>query len=280
MAVALTRPMLILVTNRKLCGADALVAAVADAVEAGVNAVQLREKDLPPDELLALARRLREVTQGRSLLLVNGLADIALASEADGVHLPEEAPMIERRRAGFLIGRSVHSVDAARRAEQEAVDYLVAGPVYETSSHPGAPAVGAGLIAAIASAVTIPVIAIGGITAARLPEVVSSGASGVAVISAILGAPDRREAARALWAALKVTAVRRDVISITLNGKLRGLQAETTVTSLLESFTIDPRQVAVALNGEVIRRDAWPSTTINDGDAVEIVRAVGGGSWL
>jgi thiamine-phosphate pyrophosphorylase len=192
-------PTLMLVTDRRRAGReDALVRAVAEAVDGGVNVVQLREKDLPSDSLLPLACRIREVTRGRALLLVNGPLDVALDSEADGVHLPEDAPMIARPSLGFLVGRSVHSVDAARKAVDEGVDYLVAGPVYGTASHPEAPAAGVELFARIAGESSVPVIAIGGITAQRAPEVILAGTAGVAVISAILDAPDYCDAAQEL----------------------------------------------------------------------------------
>src|SRR3990172_5042671 len=120
------------VTDRALCGgADGLAAAVEAAVSGGADAVQLREKDpdgrsLPASELAPLARRLRAVTQGRSLLLVNGPLEVAVAAGADGVHLPGDAPMPPRPRRGFLVGRSVHSAEAARRAEGAGGDHPVA----------------------------------------------------------------------------------------------------------------------------------------------------------
>ena len=198
----LPAPCLMVVTDRVLCGGvDALVAAVEAAVSGGADAVQLREKDLADGELLALARRLREVTRG-ALLVVNGPLEVAVAVEADGVHLPEDAPMLPRPRRGFLVGRSVHSAEAARRAEAAGVDYLVAGPVYETRSHPGVAPAGPALIEETARAVRVPVLAIGGVTPERVEEVVLAGASGVAVISAVLGAPDQRAAAEALRTAL------------------------------------------------------------------------------
>ncbi len=197
-------PCLMLVTGRSLCGGeDGLVAAVEAAVGGGVDAVQLREKDLPPDELLPLASRLREITLGRALLLVNGPLEVALAAAADGLHLPEAAPPVERPRPGFLVGRSVHSVEAARRVEAEGADYLIAGPVYQTRSHPGVHPAGVSLIEEIASRVPIPVLAIGGLTAGRADEVVRAGASGIAVISAILAQGDRRAAASQLRSALE-----------------------------------------------------------------------------
>jgi thiamine-phosphate pyrophosphorylase len=210
-------PCLMLVTDRSLCavpagrqgGADRLVAAVEAAVRGGVDAVQLREKDLPTAEQLALAQRLRAVTAGRALFLVNGPLEVALAAEAEGVHLPEATAAARRPREavpagrqGFLVGRSVHSLEAARRAEGEGADYLVAGPVYETRSHPGMEPAGLALIEEITRSVPLPVLAIGGVTTGRVEEVVRAGASGVAVISAVLAAPDRRQAAEELRQAL------------------------------------------------------------------------------
>ena len=194
-------PCLMLVTDRHLAGGeDALVAAVDDAI--GVNAVQLREKDLRPAELLLLAKRLREVTAGRATLLVNSSMEVALASGADGVHLPEAAPMVERPSRSFLVGRSVHSREAAERAWAEGSDYLIAGPVFKTASHAGAEPAGVRLIESVTDAVAIPVLAVGGIDGGRVGDVVRSGASGVAVISAVLGARSAREAARKLRDAL------------------------------------------------------------------------------
>jgi thiamine-phosphate pyrophosphorylase len=188
-----------LVTDRRLAdGDDSLVDAVAEAVEGGVTAVQLREKDLPPEDLLPLARRLRAVTQDRAALIVNGSLEVALAAEADGVHLSEAAPAIERPARPLLLGRSVHSREAAQRAWAECSDYLIAGPVFETMSHPDASPAGTRLIEDITGAVAVPVLAIGGITPERIEDVVRAGASGIAVISAILGTESPAAAARDL----------------------------------------------------------------------------------
>ena len=199
-------PTLMLVTDRTLAGGeDALVDAVAAAVAGGVDAVQLREKDLSADRLLPLARRLREVTaRTGALLIVNGPLEVALAAHADGVHLPEAVPTIERPARPFIVGRSVHSLEAAHRAEAEGAGYLIAGPIYETPSHPAAPPAGLRLIEDIAAAVGIPVLAIGGITAERVAPVLRAGPDviGVAVISAVLAAPSPSDAARRLRAAL------------------------------------------------------------------------------
>ncbi|HEY5626009.1 MAG TPA: thiamine phosphate synthase [Dehalococcoidia bacterium] len=205
--LALPQPCLMLVTDRALAGGtDRLVEAVAAAVEGGVNAVQLREKDLAPRDLASLAVRLREAIGRRALLIVNGNADVARDVGADGLHLPADAPFA-RPDGVMLVGRSVHSVEAAVQAEREGADYVIAGPVYETASHPGVPAAGVGLVSGVVASVSVPVVAIGGITAARVLDVLSAGACGVAAISAVLGAASPRAAASALREALAAVPV-------------------------------------------------------------------------
>ena len=202
--IRLPQPVLMLITDRHLAGGEeALIDAVAEAIEGGVNAVQLREKDLAPEKLLPLARRLRIVTGDRAALIVNGPLEVALAADADGVHLPEAATDIERPARPFLVGRSVHSREAAERAWSECSDYLIAGPVFETPSHAGVSPGGLALVDDIARAVAIPVLAIGGISAERIEEVMHAGAGGVAVISAILSRESPGDAARELREALE-----------------------------------------------------------------------------
>ncbi|MCH8974885.1 MAG: thiamine phosphate synthase [Chloroflexi bacterium] len=198
-----------MVTDRRVSGSiDALLAAVEAAVAGGVSLVQMREKDLPDAEQLVLARRLRELTAGRALLFVNDSVSIAQAAGADGVQLAERsrtvasardaiAPdVIEGRR--LLVGRSVHDLAGATEAAEQGADLLVVGAVFETATHPGQPAVGTGLVEQIAGAVSLPLLGIGGITAANAPGVIAAGATGVAVVSCVLAADDPQEAARAL----------------------------------------------------------------------------------
>lgn len=192
----LPHPCLVLITDRRRSRLP-LLDAVAEAVAAGVDAVQLRELDLPRDELLALAHSLRRVTTGRSLLLVNGDLALALAADADGVHLPEAGPAVAevRARGGerLLIGRSVHSVAAAERAAEEGAEYVQVGAVFATASHPGREPSGLDLVRDVRSAVAplsvrrTPLLAVGGITPENAAEVLAAGADGLAVIGAILG---------------------------------------------------------------------------------------------
>ncbi|MFN3975289.1 MAG: thiamine phosphate synthase [Dehalococcoidia bacterium] len=201
-------PCLALVTDRRLYTTEeALVEAVGKAVEGGVDMVQVREKDMPGGPLLALARRLREVTRGHALLFVNERVDVALLCEAEGVHLPEAGlpPSAVRHLAGprLLIGVSVHSVETAQRAQQEGADLLVAGTIFPSRSHPGQKAAGVGLLTAIRRVITLPVLAIGGVTPENAEACIGAGADGVAVITSILGQPDPRGAALRLKEALR-----------------------------------------------------------------------------
>ena len=202
-------PCVALVTDRRVSGTiAALVEAVEAAVAGGVNLVQLREKDLPDAEQLTLTRRLRAVTSGRALLFVNDSVSVAQAASADGVQLAETSRTVASARDAMggqrlLVGRSVHDLAGAKQAAADGADLLVVGTVFSTATHPGQPAVGVGLVAQIAASVSVPVLGIGGITAARARDVVGAGATGVAVVTDILAADDPQAAAMALCDAVQ-----------------------------------------------------------------------------
>ena len=204
---ALPSPIVALVTSRALAGGeDALVEAVAQAVANGVNLVQMREKDLPDAAQLALARRLRDATDGKALLFVNDSLSVAEACGADGVHLGERSRSVAAVRAAaarpILVGRSAHDADGARAAAEQGASLIVAGAVNPSPTHPDQAPAGVGLVSACA-AVGVPVVAIGGVTADNAGEAMRAGAAGVAVISAVLGAPRPGEAAAELAAAVR-----------------------------------------------------------------------------
>lgn len=206
-------PCLCLVTDRKL-GGDSLEEKVAAAVSGGVDMVQLREKDLPGGELLELALKLRSITQGKALLVVNDRLDVALAAEADGLHLPQDSLAVHHARrvvpSHLLVGKSVHDITNASLAAIEGADYLVLGTIFPTSSHPGAPTAGLNLISKVTRRVDAPVLAIGGVSSRNVASVVVAGAKGIAVITAILGAPDPERAARELKQSLMAAWQARD----------------------------------------------------------------------
>ena len=189
-------------TDRRLAGSSDLARRVSLAVEGGVDMVQLREKDLSRSQLLKLATELQIAIGTRASLIVNGRADLVAEAGVQGVQLGEEAIPVEAARKllpqGSLVGRSVHSVEAARDAASEGADFLVVGTMYATDSHPGLPPGGPALMRAVAQDCGIPLIGIGGITRDNLSDVVAAGASGVAVIRSILAADDPGAAARGL----------------------------------------------------------------------------------
>jgi thiamine-phosphate pyrophosphorylase len=157
------------------------------AAAAGLDVIQLRERDLEGNALVALARALVSVTRGSATrLVVNDRLDVALASRADGVHLRAESADAARIRSctrlGFLIGRSVHS--AAEAAAAGPVDYLIAGAIWPTSSKPADhPLLGTSGLAQIVKVAAAPVLAIGGVQPQRAGEVAGAGAAGIAAIT-------------------------------------------------------------------------------------------------
>jgi thiamine-phosphate pyrophosphorylase len=172
------------------------VSDVQNAVAAGVEAVQYRRPDASTAELFAEAAGLRKLCH-RTLFLINDRVDIALAVEADGVHLGQnDLPLPAARKLlghGKIIGLTVHSLDEARQAEAAGADYLGVSPIFttQTKSNAGPPA-GIQLIRQIKNAVKVPLIAIGGINLANAPEVIRAGANGLCAISAVVSQDDVR----------------------------------------------------------------------------------------
>lgn len=216
----LPRPSLTLVTDRSLCPGGSLVARVDAAVAGGVDLVQLREKDLSAGELHRLALELKEAIGGRAMLVVNDRLDVAMAAGVDGVQLPESGlPVGAARRLlryHMVIGRSVHSADGAAQAEAEGADFLVLGTIFPSRSHPGALGAGVQLIKETRARVRCPVLAIGGVDPGNLGPCINAGADGVAVISAILGAPDVAAAAREMKNALRQAWAKRAFSATTI----------------------------------------------------------------
>ena len=178
-----------------------LLALVEAAVRGGATVVQLRAKDLPARDFAALAQEVaRRLASTGVPLLINDRVDIAIACGAAGVHLgQDDLPVPDARRVlgpGAVIGVSVNTPEEARRAAAEGADYVGAGPAFATSTKDTPLAVlGPDGVARIKRAAGVPVVAIGGITAANAASLTAAGADGVAVVSAILGSPDPEGAA-------------------------------------------------------------------------------------
>jgi thiamine-phosphate pyrophosphorylase len=199
--------MICLVTDRRRLAAGAapdaaracLVAQARRAAEAGVDLIQVRERDLEARELAAIVIELLAVTRGTATrIIVNDRLDVALACGAAGVHLRRDSiPIDEARRlapAGFLVGRSVHGVGEAIGAA--GADYLIAGTVFGSASKPAdAPLLGVDGLRAIVAAVARPILAIGGVDEGRVAEVAAAGAAGFAAIGLFIASHPDTEAA-------------------------------------------------------------------------------------
>ena len=173
---------------------DVLVEIATDAVDAGVDIVQVRESDLPTCVLTDLVKRLVDGAHGKgSTIVVNDRLDVALAAGAHGVHLKEAPIAIDRIRsvapAGFTVGQSCHSVDQARDSK---ADYVIVGTVFPTRSKPGVSLIGLAGLEAVARSTKTPVLGIGGIRLDHLSNVAAIGAAGIAAVDLFLPDSERR----------------------------------------------------------------------------------------
>lgn len=184
---------------------------VCQAVSGGVNVVQWRDKGTPEAKLREQAKAMRSALPAPKLLLTNHAAKTGNVEtwdpvQADGLHLPESAQSVSEVRQlvgpDLLIGCSVHSVAGAKKAADEGANYLLAGTIFASQSHPGLPPTGAGFLRDVCAAVSLPVLAIGGITPQNLGLCLEAGAVGVAALSPIMQASDPQAAALAYRTAL------------------------------------------------------------------------------
>ena len=198
---------LYVIVDAAVCGDRDPVAVAAEAVAGGADIIQWRAKSWVMRRRWEVAQRLADaLRQTPALVIINDHAELALAVEADGVHLGQDDLPVEvaRRLVGreVLIGVSTHTEDQALAAQRQGADYLGVGPIFATPTKPEYQPMGPALLEAVSRCVTIPYVAIGGIDRTNLPLVLSTGASRVAVVRAVAGARDVRGAARALKAML------------------------------------------------------------------------------
>lgn len=198
-------PRLYLVTDRDMLAGRSLVDVVAAAVRGGVTVVQLREKHCGTREFIAVARALQPLLAAHRVpLLINDRVDVALAVQADGVHLGQSD--MEYADARRLLGPDALigiSIETPAQAEGVEADYLGVGPIFSTATKPdAAPAWGLETLRAFRVSNKSTLVAIGGIHLANAPDVMEAGADGVAVVSALCAAPDPEAAARALLRAI------------------------------------------------------------------------------
>jgi len=193
------------VTDRMWAGKETLAQQVADALQGGVTCVQLREKQLDDAAFLQEALTLKALCHNYGVpFIVNDNVDVALACHADGVHVGQHDLQAQNVRArvggGMLLGVSAQTVAQAVEAQKNGADYLGVGAVFPTSTKTDADAVSDATLKAICEAVTIPVVAIGGINAENILQLAGTGVDGVALVSAIFGSKDIKQACRQLRA--------------------------------------------------------------------------------
>ena len=190
----------VILDTRVLNGRDYLKAA-EEVIQAGVKVIQLRDKMLEKAQLLTVARELQSLCRGNNVLFImNDYLDIALAIEADGLHIgQEDLPVAEARRLlplDAILGCSAATVEQAQAAESAGADYIAVGSIYPTASKDNIDVVGITRLKQIRAAIKRPLVAIGGINLNNAREAAAAGADSICVISAVLNAPDMMRAAR------------------------------------------------------------------------------------
>ncbi len=199
-------PLFLLVTDRTRYADRSLEDIFVPALSGGVNMIELREADMTARDLLGEAERLRKMALGGVPLVIYDRVDVAVAAQADGVHLAADSlPISAAKQAGrgVLVGKSVSSLAEAVAAEQAGADYLVIEPVFFSHYAQGRSPVGPTVIRRIKAKVHLPLLAGGGITAGNAHQVIAAGADGVSVTTEVVDSDDPRAAARLLHDAMR-----------------------------------------------------------------------------
>ena len=293
-------PFLHVVTDAGVLERDGWTDVAEEVLAAGGKrlALHVRGPELPGRKLHDLVAALvGPAERADAALVVNDRVDLALMLPVQAVQLGAGSlPVGEARRLlgdRVRIGASVRGPEAAREAEAQGADHLVVGTVFATRSHPSRPAGGPELLARVAREVRIPLVAIGGISPARVRAVQGAGARGVAALSGIWSSPDPARAVADYLGAHEAdssdpAAARRaglanggelpeDAVEVRINGKPRQIPAGLTVKGLIESLDLRPELIVVELNREILSRSRFAEVEVREGDAVELVHFVGGG---
>ncbi|QYR23001.1 thiamine phosphate synthase [Paenibacillus sp. sptzw28] len=255
------------------------------ALIGGADIVQLRAKDLSKQEVLAQGFALRELTRHYGVpLIINDHLDVALYVDADGVHLgQDDLQLAEARRIlgpERIIGISTHNIGQALEAERGGADYIGVGPVFPTGTKPGRMAVTTDYVREAARQVSIPFVAIGGITLENVDQVLDAGAARICAVSAIVGSSDVAGSCRAFLKKIKLREAGDKLgdspFTVLLNGKSEKTTART-VGELVIQLGLVGKRIVVEMNGAIISREIWNTTLLEDGASLELVHFVGGG---
>ncbi|RJF71672.1 thiamine phosphate synthase [Deinococcus cavernae] len=258
------------------------LARVEAALDGGVDTLQLRCKDWEAAPYIALGEKVRELAHARNIpFFINDRVDVAVAVGADGVHLGQnDLPVRWARELApqLRVGRSTHRPEDAEAALREAPAYFAAGPVHATPTKPGRAAAGLEYVRHVAALTPpLPWYAIGGIDLHTLDAVLDAGATRVAVVRAVLDAPDPAQAAQALRVRLSANALAPLTATLHVNGTPHPHTPGLTLHALLHDLAISRERVAIAVNDDFHPGGQAPDRPLYAGDNVEIVRVIGGG---
>lgn len=200
--------LLYVITDRAWLGEQTLSQQVEQALKGGATFVQLREKELPFEEFLSEAKKVKEITDAYHVpFIINDNLKVAIACDADGVHIGQDDIPVQKARnligEDKILGVSAQTVEQALKAEQDGADYLGVGAVFSTSTKTDAQSVSFQTLQNICKSVSIPVVAIGGINDTNILKLIGSGINGVSVISAVFAKPNITEATQRLLALSK-----------------------------------------------------------------------------
>ncbi|MCA0755000.1 thiamine phosphate synthase [Paenibacillus sp. N4] len=257
----------------------ALVDVMEQTLIGGADILQLRNKTGSREEVLGQAKALRELTRKYNVpFIINDYPDIVLEVDADGVHLgQEDLPIAEARRLlgpEKIIGISTHSLQQALAAERDGADYIGVGPVFPTDTKPGRAAVTTSYVAEAARHVTIPFVAIGGITLGNVDTVLASGARRICSVSAIVGSSDPAATCRSFLE--RIEGASAGTLLVNVNGREQ-LTSARTIEEFVKQLEQHNKKLVVERNGELVPRALWAETELLSGDAIELVHFVGGG---
>lgn len=241
--------------------------------------MQLRRKGVPPEQLAEVGRQCCEAAHAEgAIFLVDDHVELALAVGADGVHLGQSDLGVAEARAllgpDLLIGVSTHDRAQVTSTGAAELDYISAGPVCETPTKAGRPAVGFEHVGVAARNTTVPVVAIGGLDASNVARAIEAGADMVGVVRAICDSPDPGATAAELRAQIDAA---RSWDWIEINGRARKCRPGESVADLISALEIEAAGVVVERNGTIVDRERWAEVEVGDRDRLEIVHFVGGG---
>ncbi|MFF2888422.1 thiamine phosphate synthase [Paenibacillus sp. NPDC057967] len=259
-----------------------LIEVMEQTLIGGAGMLQLRNKTGSREEVLREALALRQLTRTYNVpFIVNDYVDIASQVDADGVHIgQEDMPIQEARQLlgpGKLIGVSTHSLEQALKAERDGADYIGVGPVYRTNTKPGRAAVSTSYVAEAAAHISIPFVAIGGITLDNADLVLEAGARRLCAVSAIVGSEDPAATCRSFLEKIgRYKTLERQQVTIRLNGETRRTSARD-LEELVRELGQSHKRIVAELNGIIVSKSMWGATALEAGADIELIQFVGGG---